>query len=95
MLGKGSGVTRTVLADRQPPTVAFTMLAVRFGPMANETEISVDLFSKEDRQRNLEFGFFDIPVEHYLIWKRKSSHYFVRLFLTSTTRVIALFKKSW
>ena len=52
-LGKSMGAQHTVLTDRQPPTVAFTVLAQLRGSQANETERGAALFTKNVEGRIL------------------------------------------
>ena len=47
------GVKLTVLADVQPPTVAFDMLAQLCGLKADGTELCTVLFTNNDEGRNL------------------------------------------
>ena len=48
------GVKDTVLADGQPPTVAFTVAAQLCGPKANETEMGAAPFTKNGEGRNFD-----------------------------------------
>ena len=63
---------QTALPDRQPSTVAFSVLAQLCGPMANETEVGVALFTKMVRAGTLTFYFILDLAKTCMNYKGKS-----------------------
>ena len=59
------GVKLTVLAYGQPPTLAFTVLALLCGPKTNGMGMGAVLFTKNGEGRNSDFDFL---ISHYVMY---------------------------